>query len=37
MARSFGDKKPEVMVKTDTSTAKVKMYGKKSGVAKKGG
>jgi hypothetical protein len=37
MARNFGDKKPEVMVKSDTSTAKVKVNGKKSGVAKKGG
>ena len=37
MARSFGEKKPEVMVKADTSTAKVKINGKKSGVAKKGG
>ena len=36
MAGRFGDKKPEVMVKADTSTAKVKLNGKKSGVAKKG-
>lgn len=37
MAGRFGDKKPEVMVRSDTSTAKVRMNGKKSGVAKKGG
>lgn len=35
MAGRFGDKKPEVMVRSDTSTAKVRMNGKKSGVAKK--
>ena len=29
-------KKPEVMKKSDTSTAKVKINGKKSSVAKKG-
>jgi len=33
----FGDKKPEVMKKSDTSTAKVKVNGKKSSLAKKGG
>lgn len=37
MARSYGTKKPEVMKKSDTSTAKVKVNGKKSSVAKKRG
>jgi hypothetical protein len=37
MAGRFGDKKPEVMVKADTSTAKVRMNGKESGVAEERG
>ena len=37
MARSFGDKKPQPMRKTDTSVAKVKINGKKSSLAKKRG
>lgn len=37
MARSYGAKKPEVMKKSNTSTAKVKVNGKKSSLAKKRG